>query len=188
MRTIPMTQPIHTEQMPAWHRPWFRYLTTPDQGGAGGGEGGDEGDGSDGEQTFTQADVDRLVGSARQDERRKATAKYSDYDDLKQKAEGAKTVEQQLADLKSEVTEARTSALRSDIATKHGISAEDRDLFLTGTDEETLTKQAKRLASRDAEKRQKGGVVRREGGNRGNNDKDSTMREFTRELFQTNDD
>lgn len=39
-------------------------------------------------------------------------------------------------------------ALRLRVAVKHNISEEDAELFLTGTDEETLTKQAQRLAER----------------------------------------
>lgn len=43
---------------------------------------------------------------------------------------------------------AEAGALRWRIAAKHGISDDDADLFLTGTDEETLTRQAERLAER----------------------------------------
>lgn len=42
---------------------------------------------------------------------------------------------------------ARAEALRWRIAAKHGISDEDAETFLTGNDEESLTKQAERLAS-----------------------------------------
>lgn len=45
--------------------------------------------------------------------------------------------------------EARAEALRYRIASKFHISDEDAELFLTGTDEEILTRQAERLASRD---------------------------------------
>jgi hypothetical protein len=43
---------------------------------------------------------------------------------------------------------ARAELLRYKVATKFGIADEDIELFLTGTDEETLTKQAERLADR----------------------------------------
>ena len=43
--------------------------------------------------------------------------------------------------------QARAEALRWRVAAKHGISDEDADTFLTGTDEETLIRQAERLAS-----------------------------------------
>lgn len=42
---------------------------------------------------------------------------------------------------------ASTEALRWRTAAKHGISDEDAETFLTGTDEATITRQAERLAS-----------------------------------------
>lgn len=42
---------------------------------------------------------------------------------------------------------ATAEALRWRIAAKHGITDEDAETFLTGTDEATLTRQAKRLAA-----------------------------------------
>jgi len=44
-----------------------------------------------------------------------------------------------------EAQAATARSLRYQIATAHGISAEDAETFLTGTDEETLTCQAERL-------------------------------------------
>lgn len=43
---------------------------------------------------------------------------------------------------------ATADALRFRVAAKHGITDEDADLFLTGTDEATLLRQAARLAER----------------------------------------
>ena len=43
---------------------------------------------------------------------------------------------------------ATADALRFRVAAKHGISSEDADLFLTGTDEATLERQAARLVER----------------------------------------
>ena len=43
--------------------------------------------------------------------------------------------------------QARAEALRWRIAAKHGISDEDAETFLTGADEDTLTRQAQRLAA-----------------------------------------
>lgn len=65
-----------------------------------------------------------------------------------QKTEAERAAER-IASLEAETTAARAEALRFKVASKHGISDEDADLFLTGTDEETLTKQAQRLAARD---------------------------------------
>lgn len=128
---------------------------------------------------LTQADVDRIV----KDRIARVEAKYADYGDLKKAAEGAKTVEQKLADLESKYAEAEARALRSDIATKHGISAEDRDLFLTGSDEATLTAQAKRLAERIADQKKNGNRAPKEGTNTNSGNIDSDARTFARNLF-----
>lgn len=48
----------------------------------------------------------------------------------------------------AERDQALTDLLRWRVATRFGIADEDVDLFLTGTDEETLVKQAERLAER----------------------------------------
>lgn len=91
-------------------------------------------------------------------EERLARARPTDYDDLKAKAARLDDIE---AANKSEIEKAtdalhaaqverdtaKAEALRFRTATKFGISDEDADLFLTGTDEQTLTKQAERLAA-----------------------------------------
>jgi hypothetical protein len=58
--------------------------------------------------------------------------------------------QKQAADAAAEAQAAKAEALRYRIASKHQIGDEDADLFLTGTDEETLTRQAARLAERYA--------------------------------------
>lgn len=115
------------------------------------------------EQTFTQADVDEITAKVRREERRKAFEKFSDYDDLKAKAGEAKTAEDRIADLEKRYLEAETRALRANIASEYGISAEDRDLFLTGSDEEALTAQAKRLAERESERKKRNNYAPAEG-------------------------
>lgn len=141
-------------------------------------------DGGDGKQeqgkTFTQAELDQIV---RDRLAQQAKNKFGDYDELKTMADGAKTVEQKLADLEAKHAEAEARALRSDIATRHGISAADRDLFLTGSDEAALEAQAKRLAERVADQKKNGNVARKEGVTTTTPDKDKDMREFTRNLF-----
>lgn len=49
---------------------------------------------------------------------------------------------------KEAATKATADALRFRVAAKHSISEDDADLFLTGTDEATLEKQAARLVER----------------------------------------
>ena len=166
------------------HRSWIRYFNAPEGGDTGAGAGASGNDDSKGAasetpSTFTQADVDRIV----KDRLDRVKAKYSDYDDLKAKAEGSKTVEDRLAEMEKRATGAEARALRNDIATRHGISAEDRDLFLTGTDEETLAAQAKRLAQREADRKKQGNVARKEGGSPNPGSSKSDLREYTRQLF-----
>lgn len=101
-------------------------------------------------------------------------AKFSDYDDLREKAakldeiEQANKTEQQryeerLTQAEQSAAEARTEALRFRVATKFGISDENAELFLTGTDEDTLTKQAERLADLDDQRKKRAPHVPREG-------------------------
>lgn len=91
--------------------------------------------------------------------------------------------EERLSGMEKRAQEAEARALRSDIATKHGISAEDRDLFLTGSDEAALEAQAKRLAERVADQKKNGNRAPKEGGTTSGDGKDKDMREFTRNLF-----
>ena len=136
--------------------------------------------------TFTQADldaaVDKIAAKIRAEERQKVTAKYADYDDLKAKAEGAKTAEERMAELEREIAVTKHEALKRRVQAAHQISDEDADLFLTGTDEESLTAQAKRLADRESERRKNNNRVPNEGKTPPKAGADE-MREFTRNLF-----
>jgi hypothetical protein len=134
-------------------------------------------------QVITQADVDRIV----KDRVARVQAKYADYDDLRVRAEGAKTVEEKLAELEGKYSAAEARALRSDIAAKHGISAEDRDLFLTGTDESTLTAQAERLAAREADRKKQGNVAPKEGSTTSSGNASNDVKQFARQLFGRTD-
>lgn len=142
---------------------------------------GDEG------KTFTQADIDaaveKIAAKIRAEERQKVTAKFADYDDLKAKAGEATTAEQRIAALEAEVETSKREALKRRVQAAHGIADEDADLFLTGTDEETLTAQAKRLAARESERKKNGNHVPREGTNPPSN-VDNDERQFARQLFQ----
>lgn len=145
-------------------------------------EGADTAETSGGDQAepkFTQADIDKAVKERIARER----AKFADYDDLKKRAEGAKTVEQKLADLEKKTADAEARALRSDIAARFQISAEDRDLFLTGTDEDTLTAQATRLTEREADRKKQGNVAPREGTTTTKGNDQAEERQFARNLF-----
>jgi hypothetical protein len=98
-----------------------------------------------------------------------------------QKSEADKQAER-LAALEKEAQAARIEAMRFKVAAKHGIADEDAELFLTGSDEETLTRQAERLAERESDRKKKGNVAPKEGAatpSAGNDD----VREFARNLF-----
>ena len=161
---------------PTWHRPFLRYL----EGERGGGAGGGEGEGQQQEQSFTQADVDKIV---RDRLAQQAKNKFGDYEALKAKADGAKTLEEKFVELEAKHAAAEARALRSDIAAKHGISSEDRDLFLTGSDEASLEAQAKRLAERNADQKKLGNRAPKEGRNTTTGSGDDDMREAVRGLF-----
>lgn len=137
----------------------------------------DEGTEDKQEQTFTQADVDRIVRERVKRER----DKYADYDELKAKAGEKATADERIAALEREIESSKREALRSRVQAAHGISNEDAELFLTGTDEETLTAQAKRLADRESERKQQGNHVPREGNNPQPAEDD--MRAFAQSLF-----
>ena len=87
------------------------------------------------EQTFTQADVDRIV----RDRVKRERERFADYDALKAQAEGAKTAEQRIADLEKRLADAdareQRTRLVQTVAKAHGITdPDDVALFLTGSD------------------------------------------------------
>lgn len=121
------------------------------------------------------------LNDALKDRLTRERAKYKDYNDIKAKAAKLDEIEQanlselekangRVTSAESERDAAKAEALRLRTAVTHGISLEDADLFLTGTDEETLTAQAKRLSGRaaelanaEAERKKKNPIVSKEG-------------------------
>lgn len=139
----------------------------------------------------SQEELNKAVG----ERIKRVEAKFSDYKDLKAKAAKFDEIEQanktELEKLNERVTAAESAhqaavveALRFKVASKHGISEDDAVLFLTGTDEETLTKQAQRLSNMDAERKKRGAHVAREGGNPPSGRPDDE-RAAVRQLFGT---
>jgi len=163
---------------------------TTDAGSTASTDGGEQ---QQEQKTFTQAEVDALI-KERAD--RIAKQRYSDYDELKTKAEGAKTLEERLGSLEAELSTTKAEALRASIAARFGVSTEkgkdgepsDADLFLTGTDESTLTAQAQRLAARQVDLKKQGNVARNEGETKttGTSDEVAT-RELAAKLFGGSD-
>jgi len=140
------------------------------------------------DQSFTQADVDRIV---RERLAQQAKNKFGDYDALKSKADESQTLEQRIADMEARAQAAETQALRASVAAEFGISTKkgpkgepsDADLFLTGSDESTLQAQAQRLAGRVEDRKKQGNFAPKEGTTTSSGQGDD-LREFTRNLFR----
>lgn len=132
----------------------------------------------------TKPEVDWKSKAREWEKRAKANADAATK--LAELEEAQKTNEQKLADAKTaaeqDAANARAEALRWRVAAKHGISDEDAELFLTGTDEATLTKQAERLTERTENRKKQGNVVPKEGNT--SQPHDDEIRTFTRGLFQ----
>jgi len=94
--------------------------------------------------------VDFWKAKAREQEKR-AKSNADAADRLAKFEESQKTETQKLAEAKEaaerDAASARTEALRYRIATKFRIGDEDAETFLTGADEETITRQAQRLST-----------------------------------------
>ena len=133
--------------------------------------------------------VEFWKAQARENEKR-AKANADAATKLAQLEESQKTEAQKLADKATaaeKATEvAKADALRWRTAAKHGISDEDAELFLTGTDEATLTRQAERLTERVTDKRKNGNHVPKEGTTQPSGRPDE-MQAFARNLFGRND-
>lgn len=126
----------------------------------------------------TQDDLNQVIAGRLARER----AKYADYDDLAAKAAQVDEVERRAVEAEQAATSAHTDALRWKVAARHGVSADDAELFLTGTDEDTLTRQAERLAVAVSDRRTNSNHVPGEGTTTPPPGPDP-VREFTRELF-----
>lgn len=142
------------------------------------------------------------LNAALKDRLDRERSKFKDYGDLKAKAAKLDEIEQanltelekangRVTTAESERDTARAEALRLRKAVEHGISLEDADLFLTGTDEETLDAQAKRLADRaaeqanaEAERKKKNPIVSKEGtSTKTGTTTEEDDREFARSFF-----
>jgi hypothetical protein len=137
------------------------------------------------EQSFTQADVDRIVAERLKRERDATKTKYADYEDLKTKAEGAKTLEDRVAEIERQAKASEERALRAEVANAKGLTA-DQAKRLIGTTREELEADAdeflKVIAERESERKKRGNRVAAEGGT-STKSADDPMREFARNLF-----
>lgn len=103
----------------------------------------------------SQEDLDRIIAERVNREK----TKFADYEDLKQKVASFDQIvsdkDTEIASLKNDLDErsklvesSGLSALRYKVALTHKVGLEDAELFLTGSDEDSLNAQAKRLSER----------------------------------------
>lgn len=139
----------------------------------------------------SQEELHRVLDDRLQRER----AKYADYRQLKEAAKRLQQIEdegksetQRLTDriqgLESDLGEARREALVFRISAAHGIGDEDAELFLTGNDEDTLTRQAERLVARRDASDRRPPYVPREGNTSTATGPNAENRDAVRSLFQ----
>jgi hypothetical protein len=136
------------------------------------------------EQTFTQADVDRIVAERLKRERESTKAKYADYDELKAKAEGATTLEDRVAEIEKQAKDSEDRAMRAEIANAKGLTPSQAKRLIGATREELEADADDLLKDIGAQKKQ-GNRVPNEGTNP--QAKPDEMRDFARQLFDKAD-
>lgn len=129
-------------------------------------------------QTFTQADVDRIVKERVQREK----AKYADYEELKAKAGSATTLEERVAEIERTAKDSEARALRAEVANAKGLTPTQAKRLVGVTKEELEADAAELLADIGAQK-QNGNRAPREGQTPPPSG-DDEVREFTRGLFR----
>jgi hypothetical protein len=132
-------------------------------------------------ESFTQSDVDRIVADRLKREREATKAKFGDYEDLKAKAAGAKTVKDRVAELERLTTEAEARALRAEVANAKGLTP-GQAKRLVGSNREELEADAEELLKDIGKQRSKNNVTPSEG-KTPQSGKDTSDRAFVRELF-----
>lgn len=155
-------------------------------GGEGGPETGpqDNGDGENPTET-----VEFWKTKAREQEKRakdNAAAakeleqlKEANKSDAEKAADRLSKAEAEVAGLPAKVAE----ALKGHLVARHQIDAEDAELFLTATEPELLLKQVDRLLGQPGKRRKNNNHVPNQGNADKSAEKDSSMREFARQLF-----
>lgn len=128
------------------------------------------------DQTFTQADVDRIVRERVKRER----DKFADYDDLKVKAGSATTLEERVAEIEKSARESVRRAEVAEVANEKGLTPTQAKRLVGNTREELLADADELIADIGAQKKQNN-VSPREGNTPKSSD--DPMREFTRGLF-----
>lgn len=134
------------------------------------------------DQTFTQADVDRIVAERLKREREATKTKYGDYDALKEKAGTATTLEERVAQIEQQARENESRALRAEVANAKGLTPTQAKR-LVGSTREELEADADELLADIGARKKSNNVSPREGNNPKSNEGDAEMREFARGIF-----
>lgn len=141
---------------------------------------GDQGKGEQGggfTPPATQAELDRIIADRVSRER----AKYADYDDLKSKAAGAKSLEDRVAEIEREAKEASARAIRAEVANSKGLTPRQAKR-LVGETREELEADADELLKDIGDRKKAGNYVPGEGKTQ-SEPADDGMRDFARKLF-----
>ena len=137
-------------------------------------------------QGFTQADVDRIVADRLKRERETTKTKYADYDELKTRAEGAKTLEDRVAEIERQAKESETRAMRAEVANAKGLTP-GQARRLVGATREELEADADELLKDIGAQQKQGNRVPNEGKTSPKTAGDDEVREFARNLFSSGD-
>lgn len=122
-----------------------------------------------------QAEVDRII----RDRIQRVEAKYAAID--------VPAAEQRMNELEQQIRDGELKVMRNNLAARFGLSPEDRDLLLTGSDASTLETQASLLAQRGFG-RPPGNVAPREGRTvEASSDANDDVRAFIDNLFGSSD-
>ena len=150
---------------------------------------------NDGATEFTPITSQDALNAVVSDRVKRERAKFGDYNDLKAKAARLDEIEaankseaeksaERIAGLERELAASQSATLRARVQARFKIADEDADLFLTASDEETLTRQAERLAGRSDDQKAKGPFVPTQA-NTPQKPADDGLREFAQDLFGT---
>jgi hypothetical protein len=137
------------------------------------------------EQTFTQADVDRIVADRLKRERETTRTKYADYDALKAKAGEATTLEERVAEIERQSQESEARALRAEVANAKGLTPTQAKR-LVGQTREELEADADELVKDIGVQKKQGARVPSEGKTTPKPGQDE-LQEFSRNLFGRDD-
>lgn len=143
---------------------------------------------TDAEQSKPTETVEFWKAKAREQEKRAKdnadAAKRLAEIEQSQKSEAEKSADR-IKQLEGEAESARRDALRFKVASEFGIATERAELLLTGSDEETMRRQAEALKGESDERKKQGNRAPSEGATTPTSAGDD--REFVRQLFASAD-